>query len=170
MRACTDHWWVVAQGCLRTADLELDIVRAGLVSCKLNANLGCQHVSQKQGLGPPRMVGWIAGRDGSFSFKFWQLLVSFLMSEKSLVRYLMICPSEGLFHLLGFKLSFNCNKQDDLRNVLMLLMCPHAAYSSRQLHQSQWMLFLLQREVPNARWLFFWNLYTPPGAIWKICV
>lgn len=57
MRTCIDHGWVVAQGCLRTADLELGIVRAGLVSCKLNANLGCQHVSQERGLGPPRMVG-----------------------------------------------------------------------------------------------------------------
>lgn len=59
------------------------------------------------------------------------------MSEKSLVIYLVICPSEGLFHLLGFKLSFNCNKQDNLRKVLLLLMCLHAAHSSRQLQQGQ---------------------------------
>lgn len=137
----------MAQGCLRTADLELGIVRAGLVSCKLNANLGCQHVSQKQGLGPPRMVGELLAEMGASEFKFWQLL----MSGKSSVRYLAICPSEGLFHLLGFKLSLNCNKQDDLRKVLMLLMCPHTAQSSRQLHQSRCMFFLPQREVPNAR-------------------
>lgn len=56
------------------------------------------------------------------------------MLEKSSVRYLVICPSEGLFNLLDFKLSFNCNKQDDLRQVLMLLMCPQQ--SSRQLHRS----------------------------------
>lgn len=46
MRARVVHWWgAVGQRCLRTADPETGIVRVVFVSCKLNANLGCQHVS-----------------------------------------------------------------------------------------------------------------------------
>lgn len=45
MLSTQNWWWFVGQGCLRTADPETGIVRTGFVSCKLNANLGCQHVS-----------------------------------------------------------------------------------------------------------------------------
>lgn len=52
-------WWVMGQGCLRTAELGTGIVRAVFVSCKSNVNLGCQQLSQKRGLGPPL---WMVGK------------------------------------------------------------------------------------------------------------